>query len=170
VSPAKWFGNRGWIDHFRKRLELTMATSPPSMMDTIATTVQVLSVVVGVVISVLSFNATREKEAEARKFEASKPFLELRQKLYVDALKQAAVLTNPETHTEQEIAASRKRFRELYVAELSMVEERAVELQMVQLANSIDNSLTTLTPAQRAAYDLAHALRNSFVESWKVDR
>ena len=44
-------------------------------VDTIGKTVQVLSVVIGVVISVLSFNNTRNKEAEARRIEASKPFL-----------------------------------------------------------------------------------------------
>ena len=35
-------------------------------LELLASTVQVLSVVAGVVISVLSFNATRVKEAEAR--------------------------------------------------------------------------------------------------------
>jgi len=44
--------------------------SNPEKMDALLKTVQVLSVVVGVVVSVLSFNATREKEAEARRAEA----------------------------------------------------------------------------------------------------
>ena len=138
------------------------------MMNAIAQTVQVISVVVGVVLSVVSFNATRLKEAEARSIEASKPFLELRQKLYVEALKQAAVLTNPETHTPDEVDAAKKRFRELYVAELSMVEDPAVESKMVGLAAIIDSSLTKMTPGQHAAYDLAHALRDSFIQAWKL--
>ena len=135
-------------------------------METIAKTVQVVSVVVGVVISVLSFNATREKEAEARRIEASKPFLELRQKLYMEAVKAAAVLANREGYSEQEIAAAKRRFRELYVAELSMVESPEVEARMVDLASKTDQSLTPLNPAQKAAYDLAHALRDSFAASW----
>jgi len=146
-------------------------------METIARTVQVLSVVVGVVISVLSFTATRDKEvvarqmeAEARRFEASKPFLELRQKLYMEAVKAAAVLANREGYSQNEIAAAKKRFRELYVAELSMVESEAVETRMVELATKIDPSLTPLNPTQRAAYDLAHALRDSFVVAWGVDQ
>jgi hypothetical protein len=139
-------------------------------MDTIGKTIQVLSVVVGVVISVLSFNATREKEAETRRIEASKPFLELRQKLYMEAVKAAGVLANREGYTDKELTAARKRFRELYVAELSMVESPEVEQRMVTLAGTVDPSLTTLNPAQRAAYDLSHALRDSFVASWGARR
>lgn len=135
-------------------------------METIAKTVQVLSVVIGVVISVVSFNATREREAEARRIEASRPFLELRQKLYMEAVKAAAVLANREGYSEQEIASAKRRFRELYVAELSMVESPEVEARMVDLASKTDPSLASLNPAQKAAYDLAHALRDSFVASW----
>jgi len=139
-------------------------------LDAVAKTVQVLSVVVGVVISVLSFNAAREKEAEARRIEASKPFLELRQRLYVEAVKQAAVLSNTEGRTDAEIRAAKRRFRELYVAELSMVEAPEVEQSMVTLATRIDPSLTTFSPAQRAAYDLSHALRDSFVAAWGIGK
>jgi hypothetical protein len=139
-------------------------------MSNLATLAQVLSVVVGVVISVLSFNATRQKEAVARQVEAAKPFLQLRQALYAEAVKAAAVLTNPGTHTQEELAAAKKRFCELYVAELSMVEAPEVEEKMVELAKQIDPELTKFTPAQSAAYDLAHALRDSFVTSWGVKR
>jgi hypothetical protein len=131
-----------------------------------AKTVQVLSVVVGVVISVLSFNATRDKEAEARRIEASKPFLELRQKLYLDAVKSAAILANREGYSEAELAAAKRRFRDLYIAELSMVESREVEARMRNLAAAVDPSLTRFSPAQEAAYNLAHTLRDSFAESW----
>lgn len=51
---------------------------PKARLELIASTVQVLSVVAGVVISVLSFNATHLKEARARALEADKPFVELR--------------------------------------------------------------------------------------------
>jgi hypothetical protein len=139
-------------------------------METMGKTVQVLSVVVGVVISVLSFNATRDKEAEARRIEASKPFLEVRQRLYLEAVKSAAVLANREGYSEKELAAARRRFRELYVAELSMVESPEVEQRMADLAATVDPSLRPLTPAQKAAYDLAHTLRDSFVESWGARR
>jgi hypothetical protein len=145
-------------------------------MEMVAKTVQVVSVVVGVVISVLSFNAARnnelvarEKEVAARRLEAVKPFLELRQKVYMEALKTAAVLTEPEGYyTQKELGEAKRRFRALYVAELSMVESREVEEQMVQLAEKIDPRLKRLTEAQQAAYDLSHALRDSFVASWGI--
>jgi hypothetical protein len=68
------------------------------MLSNAAALVPVLSVVVGVVITVLSFNATRQKEAEALQLEAAKPFLQIRQNLYAEALKAAAILANPDTH------------------------------------------------------------------------
>ena len=144
--------------------------SAKPVLDLVATTVQVLSVVAGVVFSVLSFNAAREKEADARQLDAAKPFLALRQSLYQEAVKAAAVLANPTTHSDDEVKVARKRFRELYVAELSMVEAPEVEAEMKNLAREIDRELLSMTPAQSAAYTLAHTLRDSFVQSWKVRR
>jgi len=141
---------------------------PKSPLEVFATTVQVMSVVAGVVISVMSFNATREKEAEARELEAAKPFFTLRQNLYSEAVKAAGVLANPEVHSKEEIANSRKRFRELYVAELTMVEAKEVEATMKAMAASVDPDLLKMTKAQIAAYNLAHALRDTFANSWKV--
>jgi hypothetical protein len=141
-----------------------------NMLSSLATSAQVLSVVVGVVITILSFNFTRQKEAEARQVESARPFLQLRQNLYTEAVKAAAILANPDTHTQEELAAAKKRFRELYVSELSMVEAPEVETKMVALAAQIDPELTKFTPAQDAAYALAHALRDSFVASWGVER
>ena len=141
---------------------------PKSKLELLATTVQVVSVVVGVVISALSFNQTRLKEAAAREIEAAKPFFTLRQSLYAEAIKAATVLADPEVHTEDEIVKSRKRFRELYIGELSMVEESEVESQMVALAKVIDPELLAMNEAQRATYNLAHALRDTFTYSWKI--
>ena len=147
-----------------------MSTEPKPLIEVLATSAQVISVVVAVAISVLSFNASRDKEAEARKLEAAKPFLVLRQNLYTEAVKAAAVLANPEVHNEKELAAAKRRFRELYVAELSMVESSEVEDKMKALAEALDPALTKLTEAQRAAYNLAHALRDTFVESWGIPK
>jgi hypothetical protein len=140
------------------------------MLSNAAILVQVLSVVVGVVITVLSFNATRQKEAKARHLEAAKPFLQIRQNLYTEAVKAAAILANPDTHTQEELSAAKKRFGELYVSELSMVEAPEVEQKMIDLAAQIYPELTKLTPAQTAAYHLAHALRDTFVSSWGIER
>jgi hypothetical protein len=131
--------------------------------------VQVVSVVVAAAVSILSFNQTRLKEAEARKIEAAKPFFELRQKLYTETLNQAAILSNPDTHTAVELEAAKKRFRELYVAELSMVEAPGVEAKMKDFANAVDPELVNMTVEQTAAYHLSHALRDSFASSYGVE-
>lgn len=142
-----------------------MAENTLSKFTTLA---QILSVVVGVVVSVLSFNATRQKEAEARKAEAVRPFMVLRQEIYRKTVETAAVLANPDTHTPEEVQKAKRDFRNLYVAELSMVEARDVENNMVALARQVDPELASFTPAQSAAYNLAHALRDSFIAEYGI--
>lgn len=134
---------------------------PKSKLELLATAVQVVSVIIGVAISVLSFKATQD-------LQTAKPFLALRQSLYMEALQAAEVLANPQVHTEEEIAKSRKRFRQLYIGELSMVEAKEVEAKMVALAREIDPELLNMNEAQKATYNLAHALRDSFVDKWKI--
>ncbi len=144
--------------------------APPAVLGTVAQLASVVSVVVGVIVSVLSFNAARVKEAEARKFEAAKPFLVLRQNLYTEMVKTAGVLSNPETETPEALAAARKRFRELYVAELSMVEDSSVEQAMINLADQVDPDMRkNWTPSRNAAYKLSHALRDSFVQTYGIN-
>ena len=142
-------------------------------METIAKTVQVLSVVIGVVISVLSFNATRDNELQARKIEIAKPFLELRQKVYLDAVKTITMLAEPEGYYSQaELGEAKRRFRALYVAELGMVASQEVEAQiaptMTNLANKLDKRLLSLDESQQAARKLAYGLRDSIAAPWGV--
>jgi hypothetical protein len=162
-------------------------------LETASRLAQVISVVVGVVISIFSFNDTRQKEAAARiaeartrqfelqkyydqrreqadkqQIEAARPFLEMRQKRYMEAIQAAAVLCSPESHMPGEIQKARKRFWELYWAELSMVEGAGVENQMVELGRALKPGLRP-TPQQLAAFHLAHALRDSLVESWGIN-
>src|SRR5438105_1652049 len=117
---------------------------------------QVLSVVMGVVISVFSFNDARVKEADTRRYEAqkysdqrgdeaanrrreaAKPFLELRQRRYMEAIQAAGVLANPGDHTKAEKAKAEKRFWELYWAELSLVEAPEVEASMMKLGEALE--------------------------------
>jgi len=135
---------------------------PKTRLELIASTVQVASVVAGVVISVLSFNATRIKEAEARQIEVDKPFVELRRAVYLEAVKTAAVITNPDGRSQDELSKAKRRFRELYIAELTMVEDHAVESGMVALATAVDPELRSITSGQSAALDLAKALRSGY--------
>ena len=135
----------------------------------ISTSVQVISVVAGVVISVLSFSKSQQKEAdvrileaETRRIEALAPFYKLRQQRYVEIAEVSAILVDAQLYTEEEIEIAKKRFRALYIVELSMVESGDVEKKMVKLASKVDPDLLTLTPAQQAAFDLSHTLRGSF--------
>jgi hypothetical protein len=171
-----------------------MAENSASKLESVLKFLQVVSVVIGVAVSILSFNLTSQKEASARKaeaeakkfdyqkyadqrkdaaerqqIEAAKPFLELRQKRYLEVVQCAAILSNPDTHTDKEISKAKARFRDLYVAELSMVEGRGVEKSMVEFAGVVDPTLVNLTPPRSAAYNLSHALRDSLIRSWKVD-
>ena len=141
-------------------------------LETASKLVQVLAVVSGVVVSVLSFNGARlkeaearEKEAQTRRIEAGKPFVELRQKLYRETLENAAILANADIHSAEEVATARKRFRNLYVVELSMVENAKVAGEMVKLAKVVDPQLVAMTAQQQAAYSLARAIGASFVEN-----
>ena len=121
-----------------------MATDGKSPIEIVATTAQVVSIVVGVVISVVSFNTARDSEAEARRLEAAKPFLTLRQNTYTEVVKLAAVLSNPDIYSPEELTTAKKRFRALYVAELSMVESDEVAAKMVELAGIVDPSRASL--------------------------
>ena len=138
---------------------------PRTRLELIASTVQVLSVVVGVVLSVFSFNLTRQKEADARRFEAEKPLAELRRTIYLETAKTAAIIANPVDRTPAEIALAKRRFRELYVSELAMVETTEVAAKMVDLAGAVDPDLKSLTSAQLAALALSHALKESYNSS-----
>jgi hypothetical protein len=152
-------------------------------MAIVAQVIQVIAVVVGVIISVRTFAHSQEKDrqerlteankqiVEAQKYraqretEARRPFAELRQRLYSEAIQSAAVLSNPGLHTATEIAAARARFWELYWGELSLVEGQGVESAMKKLGDTLDPG-HAVTPAQVATYDLAHRLRDSLQKTW----
>lgn len=137
-------------------------------LKSIGSFITVISVVVGVVISVMNFRIAKEKEAESRKIEAAKPFLELRQKLYLEALNSASVLASKSVHSEEEIVKAKKRFSELYWGELSLIEESSIEQKMIAVAKS-ENLSDSISPTQNATYNLAHAMRESLIKSWGVD-
>ena len=130
--------------------------------------VTIISVVIGVVISVMNYRAAQEKEAESRRIEVTKPFYELRQKLYLEALNSASILASKSLHTEEEIAKAKKRFSELYWGELSLVEEYKIEEKMIAVAR--EEGLTdSVTSTQALTYELAHLMQKSIFQTWGVD-
>lgn len=168
-----------------------MPDQEESKTDTWLKFVQVISVLVGVVISVLSFNDTRNKEAEAKKavakteqlafekyndqkkseeyknqVEAAQPFLELRQKRYLEAVHAAGVLATPDKHTKMELGQAEKTFWELFYADLSLVEEQKVAKAMENFADSLKS--IRVQDRQDASLELAHILRDSLLRSWNV--
>lgn len=155
-----------------------MPENQNTRIESISRLVQVVSIVAGVVISVLSFNQARGREAETsrlelekRRIEASKPFLELRQKRYMEAVEAASVLATPDVHSEEELSKARKRFLELYWGELSMVEDASVESKMVEMAwslNLIQKEGEKPNPKD-AVYRLSHTIRDSLLDSWGVE-
>jgi len=80
----------------------------------------------------------------------------------VEAVKNAAIIANPEGRTEAELLKAKRRFRELYVAVLTMVEDPTVAQNMIHLAKAVDKELTSLTESQVAALNLAQALGKSY--------
>lgn len=145
-------------------------------MEKISQSIQVMAVVVGVVISVLSFNDAREAEsvargveaeaskidAEARRIEALAPFYQLRQERYVEISEVAAVLADLKLYSDTEVEEAKRRFRALYIVELSMVESGEVSSSMVKLAAIVAPELLKFTDSQSAAYSLSKALSASY--------
>lgn len=163
------------------------APEKKSALETISSLIQVVSVVAGVVISVLSFNQAREQEAKTReleikkyndqrndelrrqRIEAAKPFLDMRQKRYADAIQQAGILANPDTHTKAELDKAKQRFQELYWADLGLVEDSSVAGAMFDLSQKLGLN-SEPTDAQRLSLDLAHKLRDSLLDSWGIGK
>lgn len=134
----------------------------------LSTTATIISVVTGVVISVLTYKAAADRDAKTRKMEAARPFLELRQKLYVEALNTAAVLASPSYHDSTEIAKAKKRFLELYWGELVLVENKGIDTLMVDIARE-QNLLTDTCAAKDYIITLARSMRQSLKQSWGID-
>jgi hypothetical protein len=114
----------------------------------------------------------KEKDREVRYAEAMRPFRELREKRYLEVVHVTAVLSSADTglYPKEEIAAAKRRFCELYVAELSMVESEQLESTMVKFAEQFVPELVSFTPAQKEAFKLAHKLRDEFLASSGLSR
>jgi hypothetical protein len=130
--------------------------------------ITVISVIIGVVISVMNFKAAKEKEAESRKIEAARPFLELRQRLYLEALNSASILASKSLHSEEEITKAKSRFSELYWGELSLIEDADIEKKMIAVAKA-EGLAGIMDSTQGLTYDLAHSMRESLKRSWGID-
>ena len=130
------------------------------------------AVILGIFISIEGYNdakvkdavargqeaEARLKEAEARKVEAHKPSIELRKNRYLEILKVVGEIAAQDQDPEK-LKAAKRRFWELYWAELSLVEDSQIEGTMVELGKLIDPSMQK-TPLQDKTHSFALLIRS----------
>jgi hypothetical protein len=104
-------------------------------------------------------------QAESRRIEATKPFLDRQLRLYTEATQAAAMMAT--TTSEHEFTDAKSRFLLLFWGELVMVEDRGVEGAMVQFRNALLANLRGEDLAQ-PALALGRACRMSLAKTWGV--
>jgi hypothetical protein len=107
----------------------------------------------------------REREADVRRIEAMKPFLDRQLELYTEATQVTAAIAVSTDTAERTLAL--QRFWRLYYGELALVEDRSVEAAMVVFGRALQESRDT-RELQQLALQLARACRESLAASWGV--
>jgi hypothetical protein len=135
---------------------------------TLESAVKLLSILGAVVAfgwGVFQYVKNEERQAESRRVEATKPFLERQLKLYTEATQATAMIATSEDPKDR--AAAEKRFWSLYWGELALVEDKGVEAAMVAFGRGLSEG----APAEeikRLSLRLARACRDSLALSWGV--
>lgn len=111
------------------------------------------------------FIVTQRGQAETRRIEATRPFLDRQLKLYTDATQATATMAT--STSQDEIAAARRKFFLLFWGELVMVEDRNVESAMVEFRNAL-NAGKEGPELEQLSLILARSCRNSLAQSWGV--
>jgi hypothetical protein len=128
-------------------------------------TLSILGAVVTFAWGVYQHVESGKKQAETRRIEATKPFLDRQLKLYTEATQSAATLATTEDPSER--SAAMKRFWSLYWGELALVEDRGVEAAMVMLGKGLERGAPQ-QELKQLSLKLAHAARESLAGSWGV--
>lgn len=105
-----------------------------------------------------------ERWSDARRIEATRPFLEKQLELYAEAARVCARIASAERDNDA-IA----RFWELYWGELALVENREVEAGMVSFGQALQYMPSDRSELRQRALELAGACRKSLARSWGVD-
>jgi hypothetical protein len=105
-----------------------------------------------------------ERLAEARRVEATRPFLEKQLTLYGEAALICAKLATDPTDDK-----ARARFWELYWGELALVENAGVERAMVSFKNALVITPDDQDALTDCALEVAKACRLSLARSWGVE-
>lgn len=114
---------------------------------------------------IFQFSIGQRAQSEARRIEATKPFLERQLKLYTEATQAAATLATSTKQEELDVAS--KRFWSLYWGELALVEDKGVEAAMVQFGRALQSG-SVGQQLHEKSLALAHACRDSLAGSWGV--
>ena len=85
---------------------------------------------------VYQFISNQRDQAETRRIEATRPFLDRQLHLYTEATRVAATLAT--ASSADQLATARARLWSLYWGELALVEDKRVEAAMVQLGRAIE--------------------------------
>lgn len=134
-------------------------------LETLIKLLSVVGTAIAFAWGILQFSLTQRSQAQTRRIEATKPFLDRQLKLYTEATQSAASLAT--SKDEKELMAAAKRFWELYWGELALVEDQRVEAAMVQFGRAIQEG-STGGELQELSLAIAHACRDSLAEAWGV--
>jgi hypothetical protein len=119
--------------------------------------------------SAFTYLDARKHEAEARKIEASKVYLDRQLKLFEEATSVAArlAIAKPALRKPEDV----ERFWQLYWGELGLVEKGNVASAMATYGSILDSSAESpaKSPLGQAAIKIAHAARDELAQSWKVE-
>jgi hypothetical protein len=113
------------------------------------------------------FLLTQRGQAETRRVEATRPFLDRQLTLYTDATRAAATMAT--STSPEEIAAAKNKFFLLFWGELVMVEDRDVETAMVEFRDALNQGKEG-AELEQFSLRLARACRNSLARSWGVQQ
>lgn len=106
------------------------------------------------------------RTAEARRIEATRPFLDMQLALYTDLMENTSIIAT--SSSEERIIASKKRFLELYYGEVPLVEGIRVAKAMAAFKAALDEGATQHQLGS-ASLQLAIACRDELALSWGTD-
>jgi hypothetical protein len=116
-----------------------------------------------------AFNSAHE--AETRRFESRRPFLELKLKTYIEISQIVGELVS-ERIASTNWAEAEKRFWSFYWSQLSMVESQEIEDVMVELGKCVERCRASTNEDDKHdlrdnSYDLAHQIRREIESDWQ---
>jgi hypothetical protein len=115
---------------------------------------------------IYTYREAQHQQAETRRIEATRPYLDKQLALYIEATQVTARIAT--SGDAAEVEKSLKRFRELYWGELALVEHGDVARAMVAFREALDNKKPQPELA-RLALTLAHACRDDLAMSWGTE-